>query len=304
MTDSLIYKDQDSLLRLTIKDMQARVLIVRVTRLCQEAADIHQASDVATSAMGRLLSASALMGGLIKEEDGRLTVTIQGDGPAGRITCGVQAGKLKISPQNPQAELPLTPDGRQDVAGYIGRNGQLVVVKDYDKGEPFTSISRLVSGELGEDFAHYFTASEQVPSLVALGCLNQDGVVLSAGGILVQALPGCPEATIRELENRIPFFAGISREIFDRSLRELAEAWFQGLEPVFLSEEAQHLQCDCSREKMKRALLALGREDLLDIVSSGKTQQLTCHFCRTTREFEPEEIQLVLEGAQDATALD
>lgn len=230
------------------------------------------------------------MGGLLKEKAGRLTVTIAGDGLGGRVTCGVQDNHLKISVQNPQAALPPRPDGKPDVAGFIGSAGQMVVVKDYDQGEPFTSISRLVSGELGEDFAHYFTVSEQVPSLVALGCLNQDGVVLSSGGILIQALPGCPDRTIGALEMRIPFFANISREIYDRSLRELADAWFMDFSPEYLAEEALVLRCDCSRDKMRRALAALGRAELEQIVSSGEPAVLTCHFCRTERAFSTQEV--------------
>lgn len=294
MTNNIIFKDPDSLLRFTLKDGQARVLMVRTTRAAQGAADIHQASDTCISAMGRVLPICAMMGGLIKEEAGRLTVTIDGDGAGGRITCGVQANKLKISVENPQAELPMTPDDRLDVAGFVGSKGQIVVVKDYDKGEPFASVSRLVSGELGEDFAHYFTVSEQVPSLVALGCLNQDGIVLSSGGILVQAMPGCTDQVITDLENRIPFFANISREIYDRSLRQLAEAWFQDFDPLFLGEEPIELKCDCSREKMRRALVALGKEELEEIRDANEPAVLTCHFCRAQRSFDTEEISEIL----------
>lgn len=294
MSENIVFKDPDSLLRFTLKDGQARVMMVRTTRAAQSAADIHQASDTCIAAMGRVLPVCAMMGGLIKEEAGRLTVTIAGDGAGGRITCGVQANKLKISVENPQAELPMTPDERLDIAGFVGSKGQLVVVKDYDKGEPFASVSRLVSGELGEDFAHYFTVSEQVPSLVALGCLNQDGIVLSSGGILIQAMPGCTEQVITDLENRIPFFANISREIFDRSLRQLAEAWFQDFDPVFLGEEPIELKCDCSREKMRRALAALGKEELEDMRDTKEPAALTCHFCRTQRSFDTDEISEIL----------
>jgi len=293
----LIHPAADSLLRLTLNKGEARVLMVRTTRMAQEAARIHQASDTATAALGRVLPACAMMGGLIKEEAGRLTVTVMGDGPGGRITCGAQANRLKISVENPQVELPRTADGRLDVAGYVGRSGQLAVVKDFDQGDPFTSISHLVSGELGEDFAHYFTVSEQVPSLVSLGCLNQDGVVLSSGGILIQAMPGCPGQTIAQLELRIPFFANISREIYDRGLRELALAWFEGFDPQVLGEEELFLRCDCSREKMRRALLALGRQELEDIRQTGEPTQLTCYFCRAQRDFDTAEIDRLLQEA-------
>lgn len=298
MTTPLIYPDQDSLLRFMLNGGEARVMMARTTRMAQEAAHIHQASDTAIATMGRVLPACAMMGGLIKEEKGRLTVSIAGNGAGGRITCGVQNNRLKIAVMNPQADLPKTEDDRFDVAGFIGREGQLVVVKDFKGGEPFSSISHLVSGELGEDFAHYFTVSEQVPSLVALGCLNQDGVVLSSGGILIQAMPGCPDKTITELELRIPFYANISREIYDRGLKQLATAWFKDFNPEFLGEEALHLQCDCSREKMRRALAALGREDLEEMQKAGEPAFLTCHFCRKERSFSPEDISQIIKENQ------
>ena len=296
MSLPLIHPDPDSLLRLTLNHGEVRVLLARTTAMTQEAAVIHQASDTAIAAIGRVLPVCAMMGGLIKEKKGRLTVSIAGNGSGGRVTCGVQADHLKISVENPQAELPPREDGRMDVAGFIGSIGQIVVVKDYDKSEPFTSISHLVSGELGEDFAHYFTVSEQVPSLVALGCLNQDGVVLSSGGILIQSMPGCPDRTIAELEKRIPFFANISREIYDRALRQLAEAWFADLNPDFLSEDPLCLRCDCSREKMRRALTALGQEALEGILLSGEPAELTCHFCRAERTFDRDDISGILQG--------
>lgn len=296
MTERLIFPDQDSLLRMTLMGGQARVLMARTTRMAQEAADIHLASDTAACAIGRLLPACAMMGGLIKDKKGRLTVSVSGDGAGGRITCGVQENRLKIAVANPQAELPRLSDDRLDVAGFVGMKGQLVIVKDYGTGEPFTSLSALVSGELGEDFAHYFTVSEQTPSLVALGCLNEAGTVLSSGGILIQAMPGCADKTISDLELRIPFFANISREIFDRSLKSLAESWLMGMEPQILGEEPLELRCDCSRDKMLRALGALGREELDDIKASGEKTTLTCHFCRTQRVFDTADVEGLLQG--------
>jgi molecular chaperone Hsp33 len=294
MSESILFPAPDSVLRITLMDARVRVFMVRATRMAQEAADIHQASDTAACAMGRLLSACAMMDAM--NEGVRLTVSVSGGGAGGRMTCGAQEGRLKIAVQYPQAELPPTADGKLDVAEFVGRKGQLVVVKDFGEGEPFTSLSAIVSGELGEDFAHYFTVSEQKPSLVALGCLNQDGVVLSAGGILIQPMPGCPDRVITDLENRIPFFANISREIFDRDMAALAMAWFRGLEPVIAGEENVVLQCDCTREKMLRALTALGEEELRDIVQKGEPTHITCHFCRAERSFEAPEIEAILQG--------
>ncbi len=292
--EDLIYHQPDTMLRLILGGDQARVFFCRTTRMTQQAADIHMASDVATSAMGRLLSAAAMLSAMIKEDKGSVTVTTRGDGVGGRLTVVGRGGELKIAVDNPQADLPLNKAGKQDVGGFVGRNGQLTVIKDMGKGEPYIGISNLVSGELGQDFAEYFTMSEQTPSLVALGCLNQNGVVLSAGGILIQALPGCDQALIDQLELREPFFAGVSREIFDMGLRELAANWFDGLEMQVLSEEPLTLRCDCSPQRMESALQALGLEELREIARDEQDTVMTCHFCRREHRITPQRVGALL----------
>ncbi len=297
MTDiqkQLIYDAPDSVLRLTIAHNQARVLFCRATALTQAAVDIHRASDVAATAMGRLLSAGAMISSLMDGEDSALTVSVAGDGAGGRMTVVAHGGDLKIAVDNPQAEFSPLSEGKQDVAGFVGSRGKLTVIKDSGLGEPHIGISNLVSGELGMDFAEYFTMSEQTPSLVALGCLAQDGIVLSAGGILIQAMPGCQESVIEQLELREPFFAGISREIYDRSLMELASLWFDGMDMQVMKEEPLRLRCDCSREKMEKALIALGRTDLEEIAAGDETTTMTCHFCRTEHHFSPKRIREIL----------
>lgn len=296
MQNDLIFNEADGLLRMLIKGGQARVLMCRTTRLTQQAADIHAASDVAAAAMGRLLSGSAMLFGSVEDEEGSVTVTVAGDGLGGRMTVvGHHGGDLKIAVENPQIELPVREDGKQDVSGFVGREGRLTVVRDKGAGEPYIGIANLVSGELGLDFAEYFTMSEQTPSLVALGCLNQNGVVLSAGGILIQALPGCGLDVIEELEKREPFFRGISRELYDRPMRQLAEFWFQGMDLEIVSEEPLRLKCDCSRGKMAKALYSLGREELLEMAAEGRDTEMACHFCRSTHSFTPQEILAMAE---------
>jgi len=303
--NELIFHEADALLRMTLMGGQARVLLCRTTRLTQQAADIHQASDAATAAMGRLLSAAAMLSCMIKEERGSVTVTVSGDGAGGRLTVVGRGGQLKIAVENPQAELTAGEDGRQYVAGFVGRHGKLTVIKDMGQGEPYIGITNLVSGELGMDFAEYFTMSEQTPSLVALGCLNQADTVLSSGGILIQAMPGCEMSVIEELERREPFFRGISRELYDRSLRELAEFWFQGMELDILAEDPLTLQCDCSRERMARALRSLGAEDRADIAASGEDTVMACHFCRDEHRFTPDEVRALFadQPQEDGDAL-
>lgn len=300
----MIYKDPDSLLKMTLMDGQMLVRMCRVTRAAQEAADIHQASDVAASAMGRLLAAGGLMSADLEEEGHSITLIVDGDGPGGRLTLVARPQKLKVTVEQPQVDLALRVDGRQDVAGFIGSTGKLSVVRDLGQGEPHIGISKLVSGELGMDFAEYFTMSEQRPSLVALGCLNQAGKVLSAGGILIQAMPGCDIRTIEQVELREPFFRGISREIYDRSLMELAEAWFEGLNPAFLGETPLRLQCDCSQERMEMALQALGVEELREIVAAQEDTEMLCHFCRRRHLVPPARVQEMLSRKEGRDAAD
>lgn len=296
--DGLIYNAEDSLLRMMVMDGQARVMMCRTTRMAQMAADTHLASDVAASALGRVLPAAAFLSAMVKEDKGSVTLTFAGDGVGGKITAVGRGDTLKITVDNPQAQLPLLPDGRQDVPGFIGSRGRLTVIKDFGAGEPYVGTSQLVSGGVAEDLTQYFTVSEQTPSLLALGCLNQDGIVLSSGGILIQAMPGCSDETLDQLEMRIPFFAGISREIYDRSMEELARAWFRDMDLQILSSNPLHFACDCSREKMRAALIATGEKELRDMIAQNKDVEMVCWFCRDRQHFAPEEIQALLDGAR------
>ncbi len=294
--EGIVFDERDALLRMTVREGQARILLCRTTALTQQAADTHLASDAAAAAMGRFLSGAAILGAMIKEGEGSVTVTADGDGAGGRLTAVVRAGDLKIAVERPQAELPPRRSGGQDVAGFVGSHGKLTVVKDFGRGEPYVGISELVSGGLGEDFAHYFTVSEQLPSLVALGCLNQDGVILSAGGILVQALPGCGGDTLDALEARVPFMSFISRELYDRPMRGLAEAWFAGLGLVIHEEVPLRLHCGCTRERMRSALRLLGERELREMAESGEEVPVHCHFCRARQLFSRKEILALTEG--------
>ena len=301
MTNQRLTLDEnDAMQRYILRGGQARVFFCRTTQMTQQAADTHLASDAATAAMGRFLAGAAVLGAMEKEGQTSITVTADGNGAGGKMTAVMRGRNLKITVDHPQAELP-TLHGKQDVAGFVGTTGRLTVVRDFGAGEPYIGISALTTGELGDDFAHYFTVSEQVPSLVALGCLNQDGVVLSAGGIVIQAMPGASEQTLTDLENRTPFFAGISRELYDRSMDELARTWFAGMEPEVLSREPLRLLCDCSREKMYAALLSLGREELASIVQEGNETKMTCHFCRSRHAFSVEEVSEMMHRLEEGT---
>ena len=295
--DGLIFGAPDMLLRATIMGGQARIMMCRTTRLTQEASDTHLASDVATAAIGRILSGTAIVSAMLKEDKGSVTITFAGDGAGGKVTSVGRGGNLKISLENPQAELPKL-NGKQDVEGFIGRNGRLTVIKDMGAGEPYVGASALVSGGVAQDLTQYFAVSEQTPSLIALGCLNSEGAVLSSGGILIQPMPGCKEKTLQMVEMRIPFFSNISRELYDRSMEELLGAWFRDMDLEILDEKPLGYKCDCSREKMTGALIATGEKELRSMLEENDDVEMVCWFCRTRRVFSPDDIKKLLTNAQ------
>ena len=292
---------KDEMLRLTLMDGQARVLLCRTTRLSQKMASIHIPSDTACAALSRLMSGTLMLSVMMKGEEDSVTVTVAGDGPIGKMTAVGRGGDVKVTADYPQQEVPRRADGHLDVGTLVGHHGRLSVIKDIGLKEPYIGQVNLVSGELGEDFAQYYTVSEQTPSLVALGARVSDGMPLSTGGILVQAMPGCEEETLNQLELRSMLFADISRELAENDLMDLANAWFDGLEPRLEGRQELHYRCDCSRERMERALAALGREELTDILHTDGYATLTCHFCRTSRVFDEYDLRRLLEeGSADA----
>ena len=285
---------QDEMLHLTLMNGQARVLLCRTTRLSQDMAKIHIPSDTACAALSRLMAGTLMLSVMMKGEKDSVTVTIAGDGPIGKMTAVGQGGNVKVTAEYPQAEVDRRADGHLDVGTLVGHHGRMSVVKDIGLKEPYIGQVNLVSGELGEDFAQYYTASEQTPSLVALGARVSDGVPLSTGGILVQAMPGCEEETLNQLELRSMLFADISYELAGQDLMALAQAWFDGLSPKLEARQELHYRCDCSRERMERALIALGRDELEDILTHEGYAALTCHFCRKSRVFDENDLRRLL----------
>ena len=287
----------DEMLRLTLLGGQVRVMMCETTALVQKAADLHNATPVCTAALGRLMTGTAMLGVMMKGEDEYVNVTIKGNGPMGTLVAVANHGDLKVTADNPQVQLPLRENGKLDVGGAIGHEGRMSVVKNLGMREPYIGQCELVSGELGIDFANYYTVSEQQPSLVALGVLVAGDAVLKAGGLLIQPLPGCEESTIEQLELRSPMFADLSREMTFAPKEELLEDWFRGMEPELLERMPLRYHCGCSRQKMERALISLGRKELQSLIDDGEGAELGCHFCHSKYNFTTEELQSLLERA-------
>ena len=290
----------DEMLRLSLMGGQARVMMCETTAMCQRAADVHGATPVCTAAMGRLMTATAFLGVMMKGEDESVTVTVKGGGPMGTLVAVANHGDLKVCADNPQVELPLRADGKLDVGGAVGHSGRMSVVKDLGLREPYIGQCELVSGEMGMDFANYFTVSEQQPSLVSVGVLVNGDVVLKAGGLLIQPLPGCEEAVLEQLELRSPMFASISREMTYAPKEQLIEDWFRGMEPELLERTPLRYRCGCSRERMEKALISLGRKELQTLIDEDKGAELGCHFCHSRYAFTTDELKDLLQRASRA----
>lgn len=283
------------LLRMTLMGGQARVFLCDVTPMAQQARDLHHASNTCSAAMGRMIAAASIMGAGLKSEGDRITATINGGGPAGPL-CAVAGpdGKVKVTIEHPEVELALKPNGKLDVGGALGKDGQLTIMRSFGYGEPYVGRVNLVSGEIAEDFAMYYLESEQIPTLCALGTLVGEEII-SAGGILIQAMPNCSEELLDALEVRAELFGAISQLLQEMALEELAYACFRGLEPEVLEEIPLQLHCDCSKEYIERVLLSMGEAEIRDLIRTQNGCEVSCHFCRSHYAFTGEELEALLE---------
>lgn len=290
---------QDGLLHIDLMNGQARAILVDSTRLVEAARATHELSRVATAALGRLLTATVMMGAMLKNDGDSVTCIVKGGGPLGTLMAvGKPNGAVKGYVDDPAVDLPRRPNGKLPVGAAVGRDGDLTVIKDMGFGEPYIGKTKLVSGELGEDFAMYFTASEQTPSVVSLGVLTADAVI-SAGGLIVQMLPGATEAAIQSVELSVGMFRDISRTIYEDGLDGAMGQLLVHLEPKVLDRIDVRYECDCGRERIERALISLGSKELGDMITEQHGAEVGCHFCNRKWQFtEAELIELLHEAQQ------
>ena len=290
-------REGDEILRGTLMDGQVRIMMCETTNMVQRAADIHNATPVCTAAMGRLMTATSMLGVMMKGENESVTVNIKGGGPMGTVVAVANHGDLKVCADDPQVELPQREDGKLNVGAAIGKDGYMPDIKDLGLREPYIGQIELVSGELGIDFANYYTVSEQQPSLVALGVLVAGDAVLKAGGLLIQPLPGCPDDIIDQIELRSPMFSDLSREMTFAPKEELLEDWFRGMDLQILEREPLRYHCACSRYRMEKALISLGRKVLQTLIDEDLGAELGCHFCHSQYAFSTQDLKDLLERA-------
>jgi molecular chaperone Hsp33 len=274
----------DAMLHFTLRGGAVRGLMIDASQTVRRAQELQGSSAVAAAALGRGLMATAMLASTLKEKNSTVTLTVDGDGPLKKIVCvGGHADDSAVAVrgyvQNHTVQLPLK-DGKLDIGGGVGRHGRLSVVKDLRLKSPYIGQVNLISGEIASDLAHYYVQSEQTPSLVSLGVIASDVNVDSAGGVLLQAMPGCDDELIGQLELRSPIFGEIANELLHDTPEILLKSWFAGLGPALLETGGLRYECNCSRQRMGRALIALGEEELKRMITDDVDgAELVCHFC-------------------------
>ena len=289
--------NQDGLYHISLMGGQARAILIESTQLVQRAKDIHGLSRIAAAALGRTLTCAAMMGSMLKDEDESITTQIKGGGPIGTVMAVAHGDcTVKGYVDNPGIDLPRT-GPKLPVGAAVGKDGRLTVVKDMHLREPYVGQVNLVSGEIAEDFAMYFTASEQTPSLVSLGVLVSDEKVESAGGLIVQVMPGASEAAIASIENSAGMFMDISGTMKEYHLKDSVQQLLMHLEPEILATREPRYACACSRERIEKVLISLGADELKDMIQTQHGAQVDCHFCNKRYEFSEDALKALLEKA-------
>lgn len=264
------------------KDASVVASAIDATDIVAEIERIHKPSAVVTAALGRLSIAASLIGNGLKGEEDSVTLRVKGGGPAGTLIAVADSwGNVKSYVSNPIVEIPLNQYGKLDVAGAVGRDGTLSVIKDIGLKEPYSGQIPLVSGEIAEDIASYFAISEQIPTVCGLGVLvNPDLTVKAAGGYLIQLLPFADEACIDVLEKNINSLPSVTNMLTSGMTgSDIAMRVLEGLEPNILDSINVSYKCDCSRDRVSKALIGMGRDELISLANEQETAEVCCHFC-------------------------
>lgn len=285
----------DYMVRATAANAQIRAFAITSREMVEHARSAHNLSPVVTAALGRLMSGGVMMGSMLKGEKDMLTLQIGGTGPVHGLTVTADShGNVKGYADNPQAMMPPNIAGKLDVGGVIG-TGTLTVIKDMGLKEPYSSTIELTTGEIGDDLTYYFAASEQIPSGVALGVLmEKNNTVKQAGGFIIQLMPFTSEEVITKLEDKLTHMSPVT------TMLELGNTPEQILETIlgeFGLEITDTLPvqfyCNCSKERVEKVLLSLGKKELQSLIDEGKDVELNCHFCNTDYVFTTEELKRI-----------
>ena len=292
-------QEKDYIVRATAAGGQIRAFAATTRELVEEARSRHGTSPVATAALGRLLTAGAMMGSMMKNDTDVLTLQINGDGPLGGITVTADSrGDVKGYVQNPDVILPPK-NGKLDVGGAVGI-GLLTVIKDMGLKEPYSGQTILVTSEIAEDLTYYFANSEQVPSSVGLGVLmEKDNTVKCAGGFIVQLMPFAEEKVISRLEENVGKITSVTRLLEEGyTPQRLLEDLTEGLDLEITDTMPARFYCNCSKERVERAVTSIGAKDIREMIDEGKDIEVKCHFCNTAYSYSVDELKNILKRSK------
>lgn len=289
----------DRIVRAISTDGMVQAAAICSRDLVERARNIHNLSPTAAAALGRALSGASMMGNALKGRGASVTLQFKGSGPLGTVLAVSDAeGNVRGYVGNPQVDLPLRSDGKLDVGAAVGHEGTLTVIKDLNMRDPYVGTVDLLGGEIAEDIAGYFVESEQIPTACALGVLvDRDRSIRSAGGYLIQLMPGATEDTIVKVEGGIMAAGAVSALLEkDPDPEHLLRTVMSDFELKILESDPVEYRCYCSRDRVERALISLGAEELEGILRDQGRCQMTCQFCDAVYEFSGEELQALIDG--------
>lgn len=291
---------QNTITRAMTRCGSARILIINSTEMVNDAIKIHNLSPTCAAALGRTLTAASLIGVMLKNKTDSATLTFDGDGVCGKlIATSDYYGNVKGCAENPTADLPPNAKGKLDVSGAVGK-GNMYIIRDCGEGEPYVGMIPIVSGEIAEDITEYYATSEQIPTVCALGVLiDTDYTAKGAGGVIIQLLPGADDEFIDRLSARVPHLSNVSHMFSNgKSNTELISEIMGDIEVDIFDEIDCSYHCDCSSERVERALISLGKAELESIINDGKPVEIGCQFCGKKYSYNTEDMKRLYENAK------
>lgn len=284
------------LIRCITSDGAVMATALDSTDIVAKAEQYHKTSAVMTAALGRLLTATSMMGNMMKGEKDTITVRIAGNGPAGVVVAVADSkGDVRGYVGDSKVEIPLKENGKLDVSGAVGNDGLIYVIKDIGLKEPYSGSVPLVSGEIAQDITAYYAVSEQIPTVCALGVLvNPDLTVKKAGGVIIQLLPGADNSTIDKLEENIKHIRPVTTMMDEgKSIKDILFQMLSGFETEILYEQETHYHCPCSRERTTSMLSSMAKDELDSMAEEMDEIKVECHFCNKEYIFTPEQIKTI-----------